>query len=87
MPFKMTLNDGDQTRWEHDNGKSFIFLNNGELFFHYQDLEKEVPTRLNVLVGDGLVRFLAGSPDDLRTAILSLTDEYPSIALAGETAR
>ncbi len=87
MGFRMTLNLGGQTRWEHDNGKAFMYLTEGELCFHYMDREKEIPTRLNIVVGDGLVRFLAGSPDDLREALLNLTDEYKTESLAGNTTR
>jgi hypothetical protein len=83
MSFKMTCNEANHTRWEHENGKIFLYLTHGELCIHFMDMDKQIPTRLNVAIGDGLLRFLAGSPDDLREALLCLTNEYKTETLAG----
>jgi hypothetical protein len=49
MGFEMTVNQQGQTRWEHVNGKAFLYLTHGELCFH-------CPICHNLTGFDGLVR-------------------------------
>jgi hypothetical protein len=75
--FKMTRNSGGTTAWVR--GELSLLLQNDRLFvIHGQTL--------NVRIGEGRVEFMAGAPSDLKRALLALTDEYETIALAGITA-
>ncbi len=62
-------------------GKSIIVISEDECHFIH-----EGDRVVNVSFGNGLVSFHAGSPGDLMTALLSLTDEYETTLLAGFTA-
>jgi hypothetical protein len=76
--FKMTRNAGNTTAWvrsDPDGDLSLVLQNNCLHLIH--------GTALNVRIHDGRVDFMAGSPADLKRALLSLTDEYEAGTLAG----
>ena len=78
--FKMTHNACGMTAWTRCDpaGDLSLVLQNDRLHVLYG-------TALNVRIHDGRVDFIAGSPADLRRALLSLTDEYETATLAGLT--
>ncbi len=83
--FKMTHNACGMTAWTRCDWTRCDPAGDLSLVLQDDRLHVLYGTALNVRIHDGRVDFIAGSPADLRRALLSLTDEYETATLAGLT--